>query len=56
MILSGLLSKNKRKKTEKSAIAPESPLSAKIFIMSFQGHLFVQSATVSAKRHRETSA
>ena len=42
--------------TEKSAIASDSPLSAKIYIMYAKRHLCPQSATASAKRHRKTSA
>ena len=43
-------------KTEKSAIASDSPLSAKICIMSAKRLFCPQSATASAKRHRKTSA
>lgn len=43
-------------KTEKSAIESDSPLSAKICIMSAKRHLCPQSATASAKRHGKTSA
>ena len=58
MNLFGCIIKKRAKieKTEKSAIASDSPPSAKICIMSAKRHVCPQSATASAKRHRKTSA
>ena len=40
-------------KKQKSAIASDSPPSAKICLMSAKRHLCPQSATASAKRHQQ---